>query len=117
MGDAPLDPATLDMLRQLTRPGEPDVLREVLQLFQTDIAERLAALDAALSSGDLAGVARTAHTVKGSAGNIGARPLLDACRAVEDSARQRDPDRVRLTVNALHGEVTRVASAIDALLA
>ena len=36
-----LDPAVLESLRQLTPPGEPDVLKVVLQLFLDDVPARV----------------------------------------------------------------------------
>ena len=36
-----LDPAVLESLRELTPPGEPDVLKEVLQLFLEDVPGRI----------------------------------------------------------------------------
>ena len=78
-----LDRTVIDMLRQLTPPGEPDVLVEVLTLFLNEFPSRLDKLRNAQASGDIQEVQRAAHSMKGSAGNIGARALFDACRHVE----------------------------------
>jgi HPt (histidine-containing phosphotransfer) domain-containing protein len=116
MSDGPLDPVVLDTLRKLTMPGEPDVLREVLQLFQEDVPGRLERLRQAVDEGDLVKAERAAHSIKGSAGNIGATALHDACRDVENAARAKNEERTRLGMDVLNGEASRVAAAVTSLL-
>ena len=113
----PLDPDVLNMLRQLTSPGEPDVLREVLQLFQGELPTRISALEAALSAGDLAGAGRAAHSIKGSSGNVGARALYAACKEVEDAARTGRLPAAREAMAKLRDESGRVLEAVRGLLA
>jgi len=114
--DAALDPAVLDSLRRLTPPGEPDVLKDVLGLFLADAAGRLEAIVAAVSVGDAPALQRSAHTLKGAAGAIGASALQAACRELEELAKRPGlvPDAVDLAT--LHSEFARVRAAIDLLL-
>jgi len=116
MSDTPLDPSVLDMLRSLTSPGEPDVLREVLELYQEDMPRRLALLATAGETGDLQTLERTAHSIKGSAGNIGARALHEACAVVEQAARDQAIEPARAALPRLQTEAARVDAAIIALL-
>jgi len=67
-----LDPAVVDSLRQLTPPGEPDVLGEVLRLFLDEVPRRVARLKAAWDDRNAGELQRAAHSLKGSSGNIGA---------------------------------------------
>jgi HPt (histidine-containing phosphotransfer) domain-containing protein len=113
VSDQPLDAAALDRLRQLNVPGEPDVLTEVLDLFCRDVPPRLSRLAAAADAGDMAAAERVAHSIKGSAANIGARALQEASRVVEDAARRGDIVGVQANVPAVHTELARVIGAIE----
>lgn len=85
MSTAPvLDPAVIENLRQLTIPGEPDVLSEVLNLFLQDVPQRVERLRNAFTAGNIQEVRRVAHSLKGSAGNIGAQSMFEACRRIDE---------------------------------
>ena len=55
----------------------------LIQTFVKDSAVRLADLERALSAGDADAFRRSAHSFKGSAGNLGAQTLMDLCRQLE----------------------------------
>ena len=112
----PLDADVLTMLRRLSPPGGPDVLADVLRLFQEDMPVRLAALEAAVGGGDLRLVQRTAHAIKGGAGNIGARRLFTACGRLEQSARSGQLEELHAAMMHVTHESTRVLDAIRVLL-
>ena len=112
-----LDPAVIDNLRQLTPAGEPDVLAEVLELFLEDVPRRIARIRGAYAARDAAELYKAAHSLKGSAGNIGAQALFEVCRQLDDKGRAGDlADATRL-VDALDAEFKRVEVAIRQLLA
>lgn len=115
MSDLPvLDPATLDRLRELNEPGEPDIVIELLTLFLADAPARLAAVAAAQRAGDARGLQRGAHGLKGAAANIGALRLQALCHRLEDLGRLGEPGD-SMIVQSLHeefeilrGEITRL---------
>jgi HPt (histidine-containing phosphotransfer) domain-containing protein len=111
-----LDPAVIDTLRQLTPPGEPDVLAEVLRLFLQEAPPRIERLRNAWASGDIEEVHRAAHSLKGSAGNIGARQLYEVCRRLDEAGRSDDRSGVAQLVDELGAEFTKVKSAIHRLI-
>jgi HPt (histidine-containing phosphotransfer) domain-containing protein len=111
-----LDAAVLDSLRQLTQPGEPDLLADVLSLFLTDAPGRLDAIVAAAAEGDAAALHRSAHTLKGAAGAIGATALQLACRELEELAKRPGVAPGSADLATLHSEFARVKTAIDLLL-
>lgn len=111
-----LDPAVIESLRQLTPPGEPDVLKEVLQLFLDDVPGRISRLRAAWQAGDPAEVQRAAHSLKGSSGNIGATSLLEVCRQLDDQGRAGDLTQMPVLVTALESEYAKVAAEIRQLI-
>ena len=111
-----LDPEVVDSLRQLTPPGEPDVLGEVLNLFLYEVPKKIDALRFAVRSGDALNVQRTAHSLKGSSGNIGARAMYDVCRQLDDRAKSGEVARLQPLVDALDAEYGRVEREIRRLL-
>lgn len=110
-----LDQVTLDRLRELNEPGEPDIVVEVLTLFLEDAPARVAAVVAAQASGDARGLERAAHGLKGAAGNIGALRLQALCHRLEDLGRlgvAADPT----VVLSLHEEFETLRQEITRLL-
>jgi HPt (histidine-containing phosphotransfer) domain-containing protein len=81
-----LDPSLLDFLRTLRFEGEPDPVTEIIDLFLRDTPSRLEEATAALNRRDSAGVQAAAHTLKGSANNLGARRLGAAAGRLENQA-------------------------------
>lgn len=111
-----LDPDVIDSLRQLTPPGEPDVLAEVLQLFLDDVPVRIGRLRGACQAGNALEVQRAAHSLKGSAGNIGANGLLAVCRDLDDQSRAGDLSNAAALVAAIEAEFGRVEAEIRELI-
>lgn len=111
-----LDLDVVDRLRQLTPPGEPDVLTEILHLFLDDVPRRIETLRAALGAGDAVAVQRAAHSLKGSSGNIGARAMYDVCRQLDDGAKAGDLARLQPLVDRLVSEYARVEAEIRRLM-
>jgi two-component system, sensor histidine kinase and response regulator len=71
---------------RLQRLGGGELLRGMLELFLTQGPERLDAMDAAAAAGDAAHVERAAHSLKSSAGNLGAQRLQHAAELLELAA-------------------------------
>jgi HPt (histidine-containing phosphotransfer) domain-containing protein len=113
---AVLDRAVMETLRQLTPPGEPDVLTEVLRLFLREVPLRMDRLRNAWAAGNIEGVYRAAHSLKGSAGNIGAQRLLVVCRQLDEMGRAGDLTESAPLVAALELEYDRVAAEIDRII-
>lgn len=111
-----LDPDVIENLRQLTPPGEPDVLAEILNLFLEEVPKKILALQTALSDGDAHEVGRAAHSLKGSSGNIGADSLFDVSRRIDDLAKAGDLAGVGPLIPTLTSEYHLVELEIKQLL-
>lgn len=85
-----IDLSAFAALRELQEPGEPDPVVELGGLFLQDTPPRLEAIQRALEGGDSAGLREAAHSLKGSANNLGARRLAAVCARLETAARQND---------------------------
>lgn len=111
-----LDPSVVASLRELTPPGEPDVLTEVLRLFLADVPGRIARLREACAAGNAVDVQRAAHSLKGSAGNIGAHDLYAICRQMDDRGRSGDLAGAGGLMAELEAEYARVVTEIQRLI-
>lgn len=60
---------------ELREPGQPDPVQELIKLFLRDSLVRLEKMESAIAAQDAAAVASAAHSLKGSASNLGARGL------------------------------------------
>jgi HPt (histidine-containing phosphotransfer) domain-containing protein len=117
MSEVPvLDSAVVSGLRQLTPPGEPDVLAQVLNLFLVEVPLRMDRLRNAWAAGNIEEVHRAAHSLKGGAGNIGARRLYEVCRQLEDRGKSGDLAGSAALVDALGVEFGKVQVEIRRLL-
>jgi len=112
----PVDPEVLAMLADLQMPGEPDLLREVVVLFLRDTPERLEALTTAVAASDFATAARAAHSIKGSAANLGAMGLHAVAASAEQDARSGDMPALTIDLQGLAAEYARVRAQLEDLL-
>lgn len=63
--------------------GEPDLVVELIDLYLTDAAAKMAALRGALVNSDETALRRLAHCLRGSSGNLGARQVAALCEELE----------------------------------
>lgn len=82
-----LDLSVMDQLLNLD-DGALGLLKEMLGLFKTDTPDRIRAIEATLSSGDLADMADLAHAIKGAAGTMGAPRLRAIAAELEGAGRK-----------------------------
>jgi CheY-like chemotaxis protein len=109
-----IDLGMLHKLRATQREGEPDIVREVVAIFLSEAPARMKAIRAAAEVGDLATAARTAHTLKGSAGHLGAKTLTMLCARFEDKVRSGAGFNAAFAVDAIEEELERVRRALAA---
>lgn len=77
-----LDPSVFDDLRR-QMPGRPDILIRIIHSFLRASPDLLAALQAAIRSSDPEAVRQTAHAMKSSNAQIGAKQLAAMCYELE----------------------------------
>jgi CheY-like chemotaxis protein len=108
----PIDLAMLRRLRVGLPAGGSDVVGEVIGIFRQEAPVRLLALRDAVARGDLVSAGRTAHTLKGSAGHLGAKTLGALCARLEDQVRAGAPFDAAFAVQAIAEELERVDAAL-----
>ena len=110
---ASLDRGVLADLRGLQEEGEPDILKELIDLFFADVPLQLVLLRKAVEVGDVPSVGRIVHTLKGSCGNIGAKRMEVLCTEFEELVRPEDLRAAPGLISRLEEEFGRARVALE----
>jgi HPt (histidine-containing phosphotransfer) domain-containing protein len=112
-----IDPQALDNLRALNPGDNDEFLRELIGIFLEDTPKRLTELDTSLTAGDAGTFTRAAHSIKGSAANLGAMQLRAAAEKLEHHSRKEGLDGVAAMVAAVKAEFDRAQGELSRLTA
>ena len=107
-----LDLEVVQSLKELGGPEDPGLFAELVEMFLRDTPPRIQAMLEASSNGDPMALARAAHSMKSSCGNLGAMSLAHLCQAIEAGGRQGDLEAVRSLVQRSSEEYQKVAQAL-----
>jgi len=98
--------------------GHMERYQQLLRLFVTGHSNDMDSLLAHLRSGDLDTAKRLAHTLKGTAGNLGATHLSAQAAQLEKAISEpAEPDRLETLATSLGNELKAFAVAVNAALA
>jgi len=87
---------------------------EIINVFLDDLSERILTIGLQMKQNDRAGVAATAHAIKGSCGHFGAVRLMELSRDLEDLARREPAAEIEVAILAMVAETERVRAALEA---
>jgi histidine phosphotransfer protein HptB len=117
MEDSPiLDPQAIQALRELNPDDNGEFLREIAGIFLDDTPQRIAELDSSLATGDQSKFIRAAHSIKGSAGNMGASDLKHRAELLEHHAKDKGMLNSEELISNLKTEYQRTEAAVRALI-
>ena len=105
--DLPLDPNIVASLRAL---GDEEFVQEIVELFASDASSRLVDMRQRVAIGDWQAVTRQAHSLRGAAGNVGAREVASQAGVLERDA-EAGP------VAGAEDILVRLTAAVDEALA
>jgi PAS domain S-box-containing protein len=88
--------------------GDQELLADMIQLFLADAPQLLGVMRHALQQGDMILLERSAHSMKGAAGNFSAKVTLQAASLLEQSAKAGDTKSSDANLAALEGAVQRL---------
>jgi signal transduction histidine kinase/CheY-like chemotaxis protein/HPt (histidine-containing phosphotransfer) domain-containing protein len=109
-----LDQQTLERIRAMRRPGGPDLLVRVVDLYVSSSNALIDTMLAASRSEDAATVAHAAHALKSSSANVGALAFAELCSELETAANGGHAERALGLVKKLVAEHRQVLRALDA---
>ena len=102
-----------ETLREFEEAGDDSLVLELIDSFQTDTASRLERLHNAVAQFDAATVKAEAHSVRGSARQMGAEELADLCQAVEGGAPKMNWPALEDQVKQAEGRFAEALSAMS----
>ncbi len=109
-------PEVLDTAEVLERVGgDVELLRELVRVFLDTWPRQVAEMRAALGQRDSPALARVAHTLKGTAGTLGARAAYVAAQRLEAALREGGVTEAEAAFAALEEALARLQPALVAL--
>ena len=113
--DEIIDTAVISGLQALTRPGRPSPLARALPRFLETAPNAVAAIREHYEAGDAEALWRAAHSLKSSAGALGAKQLSRHCAEIETRTRESGVDAARSLVGSLENDLTAAISGLKAV--
>jgi CheY-like chemotaxis protein/HPt (histidine-containing phosphotransfer) domain-containing protein len=109
--DQSLDHEKLAGLKEIAK-SNPRFLSDITTLFREDALLRLHDLRDSIEMDDPEQLARAAHALKSSSGNVGAKRIYTLCAAIEENARAGSTSGAREIVDQLAGELDVAVAAL-----
>lgn len=95
--------------------GDAELLKEIAMLFLDDYPKSLSELKDAVQAGDAKRVERSAHGLKGSVSNFGARPAVDAAFQLEIMGRAQQLAEVEQVLRTLELTLAALRPELESL--
>jgi CheY-like chemotaxis protein/HPt (histidine-containing phosphotransfer) domain-containing protein len=109
-----LDRQVLEQLSKVRTNGKPELLARVINLYLAESPKLVQKLKQAAGASDARAIARSAHSLKSSSANVGAKVLSGYCADIEASARRADTEEARKILAKIETEHGSVQSALTA---
>jgi len=109
-----LDRQVLEQLSKVRTNGKPELLARVINLYLAESPKLVQKLKQAAGASDARAIARSAHSLKSSSANVGAKVLSGYCADIEASARRADTEEARKILAKIETEHGSVQSALSA---
>ena len=91
---------------------EVDEYRELIELFIDTGSADFHTMQEALAGGNSEQVMRSAHTIKGAAGNLGLMDVSETAKNIEDCASKNQLDSIRTAVQILKTQFEAIESFV-----
>jgi PAS domain S-box-containing protein len=112
-----LDAEQISSLRAMAEYSGQDLLPELTELFARDTPAQLDTLERALAEGDAATLRQVAHTLKGTAGGLGATDAMTVCGRMEVLAVSGDLEAAASLLAEVRRQVERAGQALEEAVA
>jgi HPt (histidine-containing phosphotransfer) domain-containing protein len=108
-----IDPQSIESLRSLNPGDNDEFLREIVGIFLEDTPLRIIDLMQSLAAADAGKFTRAAHSIKGSAANLGAMQLRAAAEQLETYSRKEGLVAVDEMVAAIKVEFAKAKAELE----
>lgn len=110
-----LDFEAIESLRSLSAEGDDSFLKEIVAIFVGDTPGRLLEMRTAFAAGDQTTFSRAAHSLKGSASNLGAVRLRAVAEELERLSREGPLDGLDRHLPRVEAEFATAKAALEQL--
>lgn len=107
-----IDENALNAIKALQRPGRPDILAKIVNMYLTKTPELIADIECGIAESDSAKVKMAAHTLKSSSAYVGATTLADQCNKLESKAANDELSETEAHIEAINTGFNAVAVQI-----
>lgn len=116
MSDSVLNVDKLNVWRQMDPAGGSGFLKKLISIYLSSAPVFEAQIENAIATADSGALVKAAHTFKSSAANIGADPLAEICRQLEEYGDKNQISRASKLLTKLRSESQQVIVALEKLL-
>jgi HPt (histidine-containing phosphotransfer) domain-containing protein len=92
--------------------GDSKILKGIQALFVKNVPSQMEKLREAIAAKDASQIELLSHSIKGAAAMVGALPLRDEAGEVERAAMGGDMERVRVHLEGMSQELTKVLTTL-----
>ena len=108
-----IDRQVLEQLGKVLTNGKPELLTRVINLYLVESPKLLHKLKQAAGASNAPEIASSAHSLKSSSANVGAKVLSRYCEDLETSARRSDTEEARRILSKVEAEHRSVQTALN----
>ncbi len=107
------DWALPETIRELADDGAGGLILELIEAFRADTASRLGPMREAVANYDIKKLNEAAHTIKGSAQQMGANAMAAVCQELEVAPMNTPASKLAGRLTALEDEFAKVSLAMS----
>jgi len=111
--DAVINLAAIDKIKELQRPGKPDLLTKVLGLYFDKTPDQIDLLQQAVKDADFEQAKALAHGLKSSSAYLGASKLAALCGEMEASVREGNFDNTQSLADNIFEQYCEVEAELQ----
>lgn len=111
-GQTILDESALEVIRSLRRPGHPDLLTRLVEIYVTETPKLLGQIEQAITTDDANALQFAAHTLKSTSARLGATTIAEASKTLESLGRHETTDGAA----SLYAEIQAIYPEVRAAL-
>jgi HPt (histidine-containing phosphotransfer) domain-containing protein len=111
--DTSIDPEAIENLRALNPDDDDAFLKDIIGIFLEDTPARIAELKQSLAAYDQPKFTRAAHSIKGSASNLGATIVRAVAEQIEHQSRNSGLVEMEPLIAKLEAEYATAKAALD----
>lgn len=113
---SPIDDDALDKIRRLQRPGKPDILAKVVNVYLDKSPSLILEVTDGLANDNAVQVKEAAHSLKSSSAYVGAQVIAENCKLIEAASRDDKMAEVSELITGLQAHYDDAAVILSRII-